>query len=126
MLSVFFGKTLVNGQRLEKVKVANQPSINIRGEKETYYTVIILDSDARPADFLNWLVININKDRYQEILSYESPKPNTGSHRYNIYLLEQEEKILLEPFDRKGFSISDFIRQYVLVLKDTQFFSVKA
>ena len=126
MLSVSFGKTQLNGQRLQKVKVANQPSINIRGEKDTYYTLIISDSDARPADFLNWLVMNINKDRYQEILSYSSPKPVSGTHRYNIYLLEQEGKILIEPFDRNGFSVSDFIRHYALDLKDTQFFSVKA
>ena len=126
MLSVFFGKRQVSGQRLQQVKVANQPSINIRGEKDTYYTLIISDSDAKPADFLNWLVMNINKDRYQEILSYDSPKPVSGTHRYNIYLLEQKGKILMEPFDRNGFSVSDFLREYTLDLRDTQFFSVKA
>lgn len=126
MLSVFFGKRQVSGQRLQQVKVANQPSINIRGEKDTYYTLIISDSDAKPADFLNWLVMNINKDRYEEILSYDSPKPASGTHRYNIYLLEQKGKIMMEPFDRNGFSVSDFLREYTLDLRDTQFFSVKA
>lgn len=126
MLSVFYGKTQVNGQRLEKIKVVNQPSINIRGEKETYYTLIISDPDASSADFLHWLVMNINKDRYQEILSYKSPNPVSGSHRYNLYLLEQDGKILLEPFDRNDFNVSDFISRYGLDFKDTQFFSVKA
>lgn len=126
MLSVFYGKTQVNGQQLEKAKTVTQPSININGEKLKYYTIIISDPDARYGDFLHWLVVNIDKTRYQEILSYYPPKHKSGVNRYNIYLFEQEVKLDIEPFDRNMFDIRDFIDMYLLHLKDTQFFTVKA
>lgn len=124
MLSVFYGKTKVNGQRLERIKTVTQPSVNISGEKTTYYTIIISDPDARLGDFLHWLVVNIDKTRYQEILSYYPPKHTSGVHRYNIYLLEQEHKLDIESFDRNEFDILDFIDKHLLHLKDTQFFTV--
>jgi phosphatidylethanolamine-binding protein (PEBP) family uncharacterized protein len=125
MLSVFFGKTLVKGQQLDRAKTIIQPSVNISGEKTRYYTIIISDSDARYGDFLHWLVVNIDSSRYQEIVSYYPPKSTSEAHRYNIYLCEQETKLDIEPFDRNIFDIRDFIDMQLLHLKDSQFFTVK-
>jgi hypothetical protein len=125
MLSVFFGKTQVSGQRLDLGKTWIQPSMNIRGEKAKYYTVIIAHSDNRAADFLIWLVVNINNKTYEEVLSYYVPKPLSGLQQYNIYLLEQENKLDIGPFDRNKVDIRDFIEMNLLHIKDTQYFSIE-
>jgi hypothetical protein len=122
MLTVYFGKTKVSGQRLRPENTRIQPSINIVGQKTKYYTILVSDTETRTGDFLHWLVVNINKERYRELLAYIPPKPST----YTIYLLEQEHLLDIEPMSRSGFDINIFIKDNDLIPKYTLSFTVKA
>ena len=109
-LSVYFGnKKIKNEEEVDLYQVQLKPKIKFNIPANKYYTLIMVDPDApsilNPINkyWLHWMVISNN----ETIVNFQppNPPPNTGKHRYYIYLLEQQSKIETIPkYDRKQFS----------------------
>ncbi|XP_075650547.1 CEN-like protein 1 [Castanea sativa] len=93
-------KQVANGHEFMPSVIISKPRVEIGGDDmRTAYTLIMTDPDApSPSDpylreHLHWMVTDIpgttDASFGKEIVSYETPKPVVGIHRYVFILFKQ-------------------------------------
>ncbi|TXG70868.1 hypothetical protein EZV62_005803 [Acer yangbiense] len=109
-----------NGHELMPSAIATKPRVDIGGDGlRAAYTLIMTDPDApSPSDphlkeHLHWMVTNIpgttDVSFGKEVVSYETPKPVVGIHRYVFILFKQKgRQTVQEPTLRDNFNTRDF------------------
>ncbi|XP_044500241.1 protein HEADING DATE 3A-like [Mangifera indica] len=127
-LTVSYGHKLdvYNGVEFKPSQVTKQPKVSIGGSDfRNLYTLVMVDPDApSPSDptlkeYLHWLVIDIPETREatygNEVVSYESPKPTVGIHRFAFVLFRQPGiQPVYAPGWRQNFITRDFAELYNL------------
>nr|ATU06684.1 FT1 [Tulipa gesneriana] len=125
-LKVTFGtREVTNGRELKPSHVVNQPRVEIGGDDlGSFYTLLMVDPDApNPSDphlreYLHWLVTDIpgttGPNYGQELVSYESPRPTSGIHRFVFILFKQHlgRQSVYAPGWRQNFNTRDFAEIY--------------
>jgi hypothetical protein len=119
-LTVVYKNTELSGQVLQHKDTLSQPSIELKRKPVLLYTLIMVDPDAKPKDYLHWLVVNIDRANYQDIVDYVNPdKP----HNFVFYLCEQPKWLRIKPLSgRSGFNTNQFILDYHLTVVDRKSF----
>nr|ADP89905.1 flowering locus T [Iris fulva] len=119
-------KEVTNGSELKPSMVAHEPRAKIRGrDMRTLYTLVMVDPDApspsnpTKREYLHWLVTDIpetaNTSHINEIVSYESPQPTAGIHRFVFVLFKQTvRQTIYAPGWRQNFNCRDFAQLYNL------------
>ncbi|XVE64189.1 hypothetical protein DITRI_Ditri07aG0081600 [Diplodiscus trichospermus] len=101
-------KQVSNGHELLPAIITARPRVEIGGEDmRSAYTLIMTDPDApSPSDpylreHLHWMVTDIpgttDASFGKEVVSYESPKPTAGIHRYVFILFKQRGRQTVRP-----------------------------
>ncbi|KAK4480755.1 hypothetical protein RD792_013838 [Penstemon davidsonii] len=101
-------KQVSNGHELMPAVIMAKPRVEIGGEDmRAAYTLVMIDPDAPgPSDpylreHLHWIVTDIpgttDVSFGREIVSYESPKPVIGIHRYVFVLFKQRARQSVRP-----------------------------
>ncbi|KAF8402258.1 hypothetical protein HHK36_013210 [Tetracentron sinense] len=100
----YTSREVTNGCELKPSHVVNQPRIEIGGnDNRAFYTLVMVDPDA--------------PSPRQEIVSYESPRPTVGIHRYIFVLFRQvSRQAVYAPGWRQNFNTRDFAELYTLGL----------
>ncbi|KAJ3683081.1 hypothetical protein LUZ60_013308 [Juncus effusus] len=123
---VYGSKEVANGCELKPSQVVHQPRVEVGGnDLRTLYTLVMVDPDApSPSDpnlreYLHWLVTDIpgttGPTFGQEIVSYESPRPTAGIHRFVFVLFQQlGRQTVYTPGWRQNFNTRDFAELYNL------------
>ncbi|KAG5234558.1 hypothetical protein OIU76_000231 [Salix suchowensis] len=113
-------KQVVNGYEFMPSVIASRPRVEIGGEDmRDVYTLIMTDPDApSPSDpylreHLHWMVIDIpgttDVSFGKEIVSYETPKPVAGIHRFVFILFKQRgRQTVRQPASRDCFNTKRF------------------
>ncbi|KAK3229103.1 hypothetical protein Dsin_000984 [Dipteronia sinensis] len=126
MTVTYNNKEITNSCELKRSQIANKPRVDIGGDDlGTFYTLVMVDPDApspsEPSlrEYLHWLVTNIpattGATYGQEVVCYESPKPNVGIHRYVFVLFRQlGRQTVYAPGWRQNFITKDFAELYNL------------
>ncbi|XP_060645215.1 protein D2 [Drosophila nasuta] len=121
------------GIELQPMQVREVPSVKWTANKDTYYTLLMVDPDVpsrkvpKFKEYLHWLVVNIPGNQLElgdERVAYVGAMPlqDTGLHRYVLLLYKQPE---LTKFDvaklpqqndegRIKFSTKEFTERYKL------------
>nr|AEZ63950.1 FLOWERING LOCUS T2 [Dimocarpus longan]AHF27443.1 flowering locus T-like 1 [Dimocarpus longan]ALA55999.1 flowering locus T1 [Dimocarpus longan]ALA56001.1 flowering locus T1 [Dimocarpus longan] len=126
-LSISYNNRAINnGYELKPSQTVNQPRVDIGGDDlRTFYTLVMVDPDApSPSDptlreYLHWLVTDIPATTGatfgQEAVSYESPRPTVGIHRFVFVLFRQQGRQTVNaPGWRQNFKTKDFAELYNL------------
>ncbi|XWS55983.1 hypothetical protein CRYUN_Cryun09bG0047400 [Craigia yunnanensis] len=120
MLVTFKNKQVFNGQEFYPSTVDTKPRVEIQGgDMRTFFTLVMTDPDVPgPSDpylreHLHWIVTDIpgttDATFGREVVSYETPRPNIGIHRYVFVLFKQKRRqIIMSPSSRDNFSTRDF------------------
>uniref|UniRef100_A0A804HSG7 Uncharacterized protein n=1 Tax=Musa acuminata subsp. malaccensis TaxID=214687 RepID=A0A804HSG7_MUSAM len=120
MRIMYNNREISNGSRLRQSAVADKPQVQIEGnDPRKLYTLVMVDPDApspnNPTDreYLHWLVTDIpetlDASHGNEIVSYESPRPQAGIHRIALVLFRQQvQQTVHAPGWRQNFSTRDF------------------
>ncbi|URE47917.1 Phosphatidylethanolamine-binding protein [Musa troglodytarum] len=123
---IYNSKELINGSELKPSAIADEPRVEIRGrDMRTLYTLVMVDPDApspstpTKREYLHWLVTDIpettNASYGNEIVTYESPRPISGIHRFVFVLFRQSvRQTIYAPGWRQNFSTRDFAAAYNL------------
>ncbi|KQK06691.1 protein MOTHER of FT and TFL1 homolog 1 [Brachypodium distachyon] len=139
VLSVRFGtRDLTNGCEIKPSVAAAAPVVQIAGRVGDLFTLVMIDPDApspsEPSmrEWLHWLVVNIpggaDPSQGQEVVSYMSPRPALGIHRYVLVVFQQRAPVEAPPAVapgeeapglRMGFSTRDFAKRHNLGLPVT-------
>ncbi|KAL7183842.1 hypothetical protein ACSBR2_026091 [Camellia fascicularis] len=113
-------KQVSNGHELMPSVITTRPHVEIGGEDmRTAFTLIMTDPDApSPSDpylreHLHWIVTDIpgttDASFGREIVSYETPKPVIGIHRYAFILFKQRARQTVRPpASRDNFNTRSF------------------
>ncbi|XP_054804938.1 protein FLOWERING LOCUS T-like isoform X1 [Prosopis cineraria] len=115
-------REVINGLELKPSHVASPPRVDVGGDDlRTFFTLIMVDPDApnpsNPSmrEYLHWLVTDIpattGPSFGREIVSYESPRPTVGIHRYVFVLFRQSEgrqMVDAAEWRRQNFNTRDF------------------
>ncbi|KAI3517657.1 hypothetical protein L1887_16872 [Cichorium endivia] len=121
-------KTVSNGHELMPNIITSNPRVDIGGEDmRSAYTLIMTDPDVPgPSDpylreHLHWIVTDIpgttDASFGREIVSYETPKPVIGIHRYVFLLFQQKaRKSVSPPASRDHFDTRAFCQKHGLGL----------
>uniref|UniRef100_A0A0E0K229 Uncharacterized protein n=1 Tax=Oryza punctata TaxID=4537 RepID=A0A0E0K229_ORYPU len=116
---LYSNRELTNGSELKPSQVANEPRIEIAGrDMRTLYTLFMLLTKS-DNELTNRLVTDIpettNASFGNEIVSYESPKPTAGIHRFVFVLFRQSvQQTIYAPGWRQNFNTRDFSALYNL------------
>lgn len=109
-----------NGFELMPSAITAPPRVEVvGGDMRTFYTLIMTDPDApSPSDptereYLHWIVTDIpgttSNSFGKDIVSYESPRPIIGIHRYVIALFQQKgRQTVVPPRSRHRFNTRHF------------------
>ncbi|KAH6783911.1 centroradiali [Perilla frutescens var. hirtella] len=101
-------KQVCNGHELMPALITSKPRVEIGGEDmRAAYTLVMTDPDVPgPSDpylreHLHWIVTDIpgttDASFGREIVSYETPKPVIGIHRYVFVLFKQRARHTVRP-----------------------------
>ncbi|KAI7730299.1 hypothetical protein M8C21_032381 [Ambrosia artemisiifolia] len=116
-------KTVSNGHELMPYLITTKPRVDIGGDDmRSAYTLIMTDPDVPgPSDpylreHLHWIVTDIpgttDASFGREIVSYETPKPVIGIHRYVFLLFKQKtRKSVSPPASRDRFNTRSFSQE---------------
>ncbi|KAL4574831.1 hypothetical protein LXL04_021670 [Taraxacum kok-saghyz] len=119
-------KTVSNGHELMPNLITFHPRVDIGGEDmRSAFTLIMTDPDVPgPSDpylreHLHWIVTDIpgttDASFGREIVSYETPKPVIGIHRYVFLLFKQKtRKSVTPPASRDYFNTRTFCQEHGL------------
>ncbi|KAF5274948.1 hypothetical protein FQR65_LT04289 [Abscondita terminalis] len=121
------------GNKLTPTDVKNAPTVKWNAEKESFYTLIMIDPDAPCAseptlrEYQHWLVVNIPGHKVtdgQTLTEYVGAFPSkpSGSHRYVFLVYKQPDEIQFEEkkisrtngSKRGQFSARTFAKKYKL------------
>ncbi|KAH0921795.1 hypothetical protein HID58_021813 [Brassica napus] len=111
-MSVYVGpKHITNGCEIKPSAAVKPPKVNISGNPDELYTLVMTDPDApspsepNMREWVHWY------DCRKEILPYMEPKPPVGIHRYIFVLFRQISPVGLmvqQPPSRANFSTRMF------------------
>ncbi|KAM7266517.1 hypothetical protein ACFE04_004414 [Oxalis oulophora] len=118
-------KQVSNGHELMPCVISSKPRVDIGGDDmRLAFTLIMIDPDApSPSDpylkeHLHWMVTDIpgttDVTFGKEIVSYETPKPVVGIHRYVFILFKQtrgRQTVKSLPSTRDHFNTRNFALQ---------------
>ncbi|KAE8767177.1 centroradialis [Hordeum vulgare] len=96
-------KQVFNGHEFFPSAVVSKPRIEVQGgDMRSFFTLVMTDPDVPgPSDpylreHLHWIVSDIpgttDASFGREVVSYESPKPNIGIHRFTFVLFQQKKR----------------------------------
>ncbi|XP_028783235.1 protein FLOWERING LOCUS T-like [Neltuma alba] len=115
-------REVFNGLELKPSHVSSIPRVDVGGDDlRTFFTLIMVDPDApspsepNMREYLHWLVTDIpattGPSFGREIVSYESPRPTMGIHRYVFVLFRQSkgrQMVDATEWPRQNFNTRDF------------------
>ncbi|XP_038903758.1 CEN-like protein 1 [Benincasa hispida] len=114
-------KQVANGHELLPSFISSKPRVEVGGDDmRSAFTLIMIDPDApSPSDpylkeYLHWMVTDIpgttDASFGKEMMSYESPKPQIGIHRYVFVLFKQRgrQTVRLSSLSRAHFNTRNF------------------
>uniref|UniRef100_A0ACD5URE1 Uncharacterized protein n=1 Tax=Avena sativa TaxID=4498 RepID=A0ACD5URE1_AVESA len=113
-------KQVFNGHEFFPSAVVSKPRIEVQGsDMRSFFTLVMTDPDVPgPSDpylreHLHWIVTNIpgttDASFGREVVSYESPKPNIGIHRFTFVLFKQKQRqAMSSPSTRDYFNTRRF------------------
>lgn len=114
-------KQVANGHELLPSLISSKPRVEVGGDDmRSAFTLIMIDPDApSPSDpylreYLHWMVTDIpgttDASFGKEMMSYESPKPQIGIHRYVFVLFKQRgrQTVRLSSSSRSNFNTRNF------------------
>uniref|UniRef100_A0A0E0P8V3 Uncharacterized protein n=1 Tax=Oryza rufipogon TaxID=4529 RepID=A0A0E0P8V3_ORYRU len=113
-------KQVFNGHELFPSAVVSKPRVEVQGgDLRSFFTLVMTDPDVPgPSDpylreHLHWIVTDIpgttDASFGREVVSYESPKPNIGIHRFVLVLFKQKRRqAVTPPSSRDNFSTRRF------------------
>ncbi|KAL4297935.1 hypothetical protein GQ457_12G011650 [Hibiscus cannabinus] len=133
MSVTFCDKRVFNGHEFYPSTVVTKPRVEIEGgDMRTFFTLVMTDPDVPgPSDpylreHLHWIVtdipgttdvtfgrffsvrLDVLLDR-REVVSYESPRPNIGIHRFVFVLFKQKRRQTIKsPSSRDHFDTRNF------------------
>ncbi|CAH8391076.1 unnamed protein product [Eruca vesicaria subsp. sativa] len=121
-MSVYFGpKHITNGCPIKPSTAVNPPRVNISGNSNELYTLVMTDPDApspsepNMREWVHWIVVDIpggtNPSQGKEIVPYMDPRPPMGIHRYIFVLFRQNSPVgmmVQPPTSRANFSTRMF------------------
>uniref|UniRef100_A0A131Z291 Phosphatidylethanolamine binding protein n=1 Tax=Rhipicephalus appendiculatus TaxID=34631 RepID=A0A131Z291_RHIAP len=89
------------GNFLTPAQTAHAPDVNVVGDPDRWYTVILLDPDApsrsdpKMRHWLHWLVVNVPHNDTTTLTKYAgpTPPPGSGKHRYVFLAYEQKQPV---------------------------------
>ncbi|XP_030492795.2 protein TERMINAL FLOWER 1 [Cannabis sativa] len=123
-MSVSYNKKQVcNGHELFPSVVISKPRVEIQGaDMRSFFTLVMTDPDVPgPSDpylreHLHWIVTDIpgttDATFGREVVSYESPKPNIGIHRFVFVLFKQKCRDSVSiPSSKDHFNTKSFAAQ---------------
>ncbi|CAL9110703.1 unnamed protein product, partial [Musa textilis] len=101
-------KLVFNGHELYPSAVTSKPRVEVQGgDMRSFFTLVMTDPDAPgPSDpylreHLHWIVTDIpgttDASFGGEMVSYESPRPNIGIHRFVFVLFKQQRRQAVSP-----------------------------
>nr|AFV67437.1 centroradialis [Hordeum vulgare] len=96
-------KQVFNGHEFFPSAVVSKPRIEVQGgDMRSFFTLVMTDpnvpgpSDPYLREHLHWIVSDIpgttDASFGREVVSYESPKPNIGIHRFTFVLFQQKKR----------------------------------
>ncbi|KAL6634230.1 hypothetical protein ACP70R_026901 [Stipagrostis hirtigluma subsp. patula] len=121
-------KQVFNGHEFFPSAVASNPRVQVQGgDFKSLFTLVMTDPDVPgPSDpylreHLHWIVSDIpgttDASFGREVVSYESPRPNIGIHRFIFVLFQQKERgKVVSPSSRDRFSTRQFAEDHDLGL----------
>ncbi|KAK1383037.1 Terminal flower 1 [Heracleum sosnowskyi] len=116
-------KQVYNGHELFPAQVSLKPKVEVPGaDMRSFFTLIMTDPDVPgPSDpylkeHLHWIVTDIpgttDASFGREVVSYESPKPVIGIHRFVFLLYKQKRRQTMNaPPSRDRFSSRKFAEE---------------
>ncbi|XP_062204451.1 protein CENTRORADIALIS-like [Phragmites australis] len=116
-------KLVFNGHELYPSAVVSKPKVELQGDDlRSLFTLVMTDPDVPgPSDpylreHLHWIVTDIPGTTYasfgREVISYESPKPSIGIHRFIFVLFKQDRrKPVIVPSFRDHFNTRQFAEE---------------
>ncbi|CAI9113645.1 OLC1v1014284C1 [Oldenlandia corymbosa var. corymbosa] len=123
-MAVYFeDKQVINASDIKPSLAVITPRVNISGDPNLSYTLVMTDPDApSPSEpnlreWAHWIVTDIpgcgTVSEGKEILAYSPPRPKVGIHRYIMVLFEQKEPLgfLAPPSSRAHFYTREFAYQ---------------
>ncbi|KAJ0972671.1 hypothetical protein J5N97_020630 [Dioscorea zingiberensis] len=101
-------KLVYNGHEFYPSAVISKPRVEVQGgDMRSLFTLVMTDPDVPgPSDpylreHLHWVVTDIpgttDSSFGRELMSYESPKPNIGIHRFIFVLFKQKKRQSVSP-----------------------------
>lgn len=127
------GVEVKDGNELTPTQVKDQPEVNFKADKNSFYTLIMTDPDAPSREnpefreILHWLVVNIpgnevNKGKVITEYIGSGPPQGSGLHRYIFFVFKQPSVLNFdEPGDsrtsrqhRRQFKTRDLAKKYNL------------
>ncbi|KAJ8479052.1 hypothetical protein OPV22_022779 [Ensete ventricosum] len=116
-------KLVFNGHEFYPSTVSSRPRVEVQGgDMRSFFTLIMTDPDVPgPSDpylreHLHWIVTDIpgttDASFGREVVSYESPRPNIGIHRFVFVLFKQKRRQAVSPpTSRDRFSTRRFAEE---------------
>nr|QKD77168.1 TFL3 [Saccharum hybrid cultivar SP80-3280] len=116
-------KQVFNGHEFFPSAVAAKPRVEVQGgDLRSFFTLVMTDPDVPgPSDpylreHLHWIVTDIpgttDASFGREVVSYETPKPNIGIHRFIFVLFRQKCRQAVNPPSSKDrFSTRQFAEE---------------
>ncbi|MQM13128.1 hypothetical protein Taro_046051 [Colocasia esculenta] len=122
MVTYNANKPVFNGHEFYPSAVISKPKVEVQGgDLRSFFTLVMTDPDAPgPSDpylreHLHWIVTDIpgttDASFGKELVSYESPKPYIGIHRFVFVLFKQKRRSSVSPQStRDNFSTRQFAK----------------
>ncbi|CAN6339673.1 unnamed protein product [Urochloa humidicola] len=116
-------KLVFNGHEIYPSAVVSKPKVEVQGgDLRSFFTLIMTDPDVPgPSDpylreHLHWIVTDIpgttDASFGREVVSYESPRPNIGIHRFIFVLFKQKRRqTITVPSFRDHFNTRQFAEE---------------
>ncbi|XP_060206151.1 CEN-like protein 2 isoform X2 [Lycium barbarum] len=123
MAITFNNKLVCNGHELFPSAVTARPKVEVQGgDLRNFFTLVMTDPDVPgPSDpylreHLHWIVTDIpgttDATFGKELVSYESPRPNIGIHRFVFVLFKQKcRNSVGQPTSRDHFNTRNFAQE---------------
>ncbi|XP_078174296.1 protein VERNALIZATION 3-like isoform X3 [Carex rostrata] len=122
----YSSRNVTNGYEFKPSAVVEQPIVEVgSSDPSSFFTLVMVNPDApSPSDptlreYLHWLVTDIpgtaGATHGHEVVSYESPRPSLGIHRFVFVLFQQQgSQTIYAPGWRQNFCTRDFAELYNL------------
>ncbi|XP_065027946.1 protein SELF-PRUNING-like isoform X2 [Musa acuminata AAA Group] len=123
MVTYSSNKLVFNGHEFYPSTVTSRPRVEVQGgDMRSFFTLVMTDPDVPgPSDpylreHLHWIVTDIpgttDASFGREVVSYESPRPNIGIHRFVFVLFKQKRRQAVSPpASRDRFSTRRFAEE---------------